>query len=68
MESRRALTETGGYELAFGTRSAAPRTWFHFGRDTLYLRPNTFAYVHGWYRLPPVEITACLAGSWWDVG
>ncbi|VUC27801.1 unnamed protein product [Clonostachys rosea] len=34
-ESREILRRWG-YRLAFGTRSHAPRTWFHFERDILY--------------------------------
>lgn len=35
-ESREVLMRHG-YQLAFGTRTAAPRTWFCFHRDVLYL-------------------------------
>ena len=35
-ESREVLMRHG-YQLAFGTRAAAPRTWFCFHRDVLYL-------------------------------
>ncbi|KAI2625754.1 hypothetical protein GGR54DRAFT_637533 [Hypoxylon sp. NC1633] len=35
-ESRKALMDYG-YRIAFGTRSTGPRTWFHFGRDRLYI-------------------------------
>ncbi|KAK0732261.1 hypothetical protein B0H67DRAFT_640554 [Lasiosphaeris hirsuta] len=35
-ESRLVLAQHG-YELAFRTRSAGPRTWFRFGTDVLYL-------------------------------
>lgn len=35
-ESREVLMRYG-YQLAFGTRTAAPRTWFCFHRDVLYL-------------------------------
>ncbi|KAK0708500.1 hypothetical protein B0H67DRAFT_603439 [Lasiosphaeris hirsuta] len=35
-ESRLVLVQHG-YELAFRTRSAGPRTWFCFGTDVLYL-------------------------------
>jgi hypothetical protein len=35
-DSRRVLRDYG-YQLAFATRSHGPRTWFHFGRDRLYL-------------------------------
>ncbi|KAI1402470.1 hypothetical protein F4819DRAFT_279896 [Hypoxylon fuscum] len=35
-ESRRMLMSYG-YQLAFGTRTHGPRTWFHFERDTLYI-------------------------------
>ena len=37
-ESRDALVRHG-YCLAFGTRTHGPRTWFHFDRDVLHLRP-----------------------------
>lgn len=74
-ESRRTLTEDG-YELAFGTRSHGPRTWFHFGRDTLYLGERPFAYDQhrGYYRphfvqeVPGVVYGELLSGGWWDVG
>ncbi|KAI0886984.1 uncharacterized protein GGS22DRAFT_119910 [Annulohypoxylon maeteangense] len=35
-ESREMLKRYG-YELAFGTRTDEPQTWFHFERDTLYV-------------------------------
>lgn len=35
-ESRDVLRKFG-YTLAFATRSAAPRTWFHFEGDSLYI-------------------------------
>ncbi|KAF5673880.1 hypothetical protein FHETE_3267 [Fusarium heterosporum] len=38
VESRLAL-ERWGYRLFFSTRTAEPRTWFHPGRDRLYI-PN----------------------------
>ncbi|KAI9152255.1 hypothetical protein HJFPF1_09484 [Paramyrothecium foliicola] len=33
----RAVLVAYGYELAFGTRTHKPMTWFHFGRDILRL-------------------------------
>ncbi|XXH02032.1 hypothetical protein Hte_008397 [Hypoxylon texense] len=51
-ESRDVLMSYG-YQLAFGTRTHGARTWFHFGRDTLYLPWNN------------VEL---LSGGRWDVG
>ncbi|KAI1086379.1 hypothetical protein F5B19DRAFT_162294 [Rostrohypoxylon terebratum] len=35
-ESREVLKQYG-YQLAFGTRTDEPHTWFHFERDTLYI-------------------------------
>jgi hypothetical protein len=35
--SRRVLMDLG-YELAFASRRHGPRTWFHFGRDRLFLQ------------------------------
>ncbi|OTB11614.1 hypothetical protein K445DRAFT_26333 [Daldinia sp. EC12] len=37
VESRRVLIDAG-YQLAFASRNHEPRTWFHFGRDLLYLK------------------------------
>ncbi|KAI0108774.1 hypothetical protein F4776DRAFT_657354 [Hypoxylon sp. NC0597] len=54
-ESREML-KSYGYELAFGTRTHEPRTWFHFGRDTLYIRQNLS------------DETELLSGTIWDIG
>ncbi|KAI2469493.1 hypothetical protein F4781DRAFT_218566 [Annulohypoxylon bovei var. microspora] len=35
-ESRKLLMDYG-YQIAFSTRTRGPRTWFHFGRDRLYI-------------------------------
>ncbi|KAI0381951.1 hypothetical protein F5Y04DRAFT_253657 [Hypomontagnella monticulosa] len=40
VESRTVLMNSG-YQLAFGSRSHEPRTWFHYGHDVLYLSPIT---------------------------
>ncbi|CAG9961970.1 unnamed protein product [Clonostachys byssicola] len=72
-ESRQVL-KTLGYQLAFGTRSHAPRTWFHFERDILYaprinddceynpLTDLNFAYYSSEY------LTSVLSGCPWDFG
>ncbi|KAI0007181.1 hypothetical protein F4779DRAFT_523787 [Xylariaceae sp. FL0662B] len=39
MESRSVLI-SDGYQLAFRSRTNGPRTWFHFGKDTLYLHDH----------------------------
>ncbi|OTA53197.1 hypothetical protein K449DRAFT_222808 [Hypoxylon sp. EC38] len=54
-ESRETL-KSYGYQLAFGTRTHEPRTWFHFERDTLYINYH-----------PSVE-PQLLSGTGWDVG
>ncbi|KAI1407933.1 hypothetical protein F5Y13DRAFT_182948 [Hypoxylon sp. FL1857] len=54
-ESRETL-KSYGYQLSFGTRTHGPRTWFHFERDTLYIRHN--------YSGEP----ELLSGATWDVG
>ncbi|KAJ3945899.1 uncharacterized protein N0V96_004247 [Colletotrichum fioriniae] len=57
-ESRSVLMR-GGYRLAFATRTAEPRTWFHFDRDTLFL--SQVAYEEE-------ERLELLSGGLWDVG
>ncbi|KAK1689346.1 hypothetical protein BDP55DRAFT_652950 [Colletotrichum godetiae] len=57
-ESRSILTR-GGYRLAFETRTAGPRTWFHFDRDTLFLSDVPLKDE----RRPDL-----LSGGPWDVG
>ncbi|KAI1080131.1 hypothetical protein F5B20DRAFT_540890 [Whalleya microplaca] len=54
-ESREVL-QSYGYQLAFGTRTHEPRTWFHFKRDTLYID----------YGEPGEQ--RLLSGGSWDVG
>lgn len=44
----RGLLMRHGYQLAFGTRTAAPRTWFCFHRDVLYLHK----LHHQWSNAP----------------
>ncbi|KAJ4248827.1 hypothetical protein NW762_012665 [Fusarium torreyae] len=54
-ESRKALMRWG-YRLSFSTRTTGPRTWFHPGRDRLYIpyqnrqfpRSDTYRYAYGW--------------------
>ncbi|WYZ42047.1 hypothetical protein EsH8_V_000942 [Colletotrichum jinshuiense] len=57
-DSRASLMRRG-YELAFSTRSAGPRTWFNFHRDTLYLQYSLS------YRL---ATSSLLSPCPWDVG
>ncbi|EXF74227.1 hypothetical protein CFIO01_06821 [Colletotrichum fioriniae PJ7] len=57
-ESRGVLMR-GGYRLAFATRTAEARTWFHFDRDTLFL--SQVAYEDE-------ERLELLSGGLWDVG
>lgn len=52
-ESRQVLVDLG-YELSFSTRTSEPQTWFHFGRDKLYLGTVTYN-------------EALLSGGYWDV-
>ncbi|KAI1139398.1 hypothetical protein F5Y05DRAFT_346586 [Hypoxylon sp. FL0543] len=54
-ESRQML-QAYGYRLSFATRTHGPRTWFHFGRDTLYITN------HAW------SDPSLLSGGEWDVG
>ncbi|KAK1483351.1 hypothetical protein CCUS01_15776 [Colletotrichum cuscutae] len=57
-ESRGVLIR-GGYRLAFATRTAGRRTWFHFERDTLFL--SQAAYEEE-------DRPELLSGGPWDVG
>ncbi|KAL7629162.1 hypothetical protein AAE478_000681 [Parahypoxylon ruwenzoriense] len=43
VESRATLIRSG-YQLAFGTRSHEPMTWFHFVKDVLYLNCNSIPH------------------------
>ncbi|KAM5341289.1 hypothetical protein ACJ41O_014320 [Fusarium nematophilum] len=61
-ESREALTRWG-YQLAFGTRSHAPRSWFHFERDILYVPLATFDLPYS-----ADDYKSLLSGCWWDIG
>lgn len=54
-ESREVLMRYG-YELAFGTRTHGPHTWFNFEQDTLYISCG------------PYGDAAPLSGDHWDVG
>ncbi|RYP15736.1 hypothetical protein DL767_010291 [Monosporascus sp. MG133] len=58
VESRASLMNFG-YQLAFGTRTSLPMTWFHFGRDTLHVD-----------RCDPDDYEDCLllGGSSWHIG
>ncbi|KAK2758230.1 hypothetical protein FQN54_004074 [Arachnomyces sp. PD_36] len=58
VESRAFLMNIG-YQLAFGTRTSVPMTWFHFGRDTLHV--DHFDY-HDY------EDRFLLGGSRWHIG
>ncbi|OHE92752.1 hypothetical protein CORC01_11970 [Colletotrichum orchidophilum] len=58
VESRRELVR-GGYNLAFATRTAEPRTWFHFDRDTLFLSHDDYEKE---------QRPRLLSGGPWDVG
>ncbi|KAF4999587.1 hypothetical protein FGRMN_2335 [Fusarium graminum] len=72
-ESRLVL-QRWGYRLFFSTRTCGPRTWFHPGRDRLYI-PNELCpddedradmSRHTFYRSDfrcPI-----LSGSYWDMG
>ncbi|KAI1408465.1 hypothetical protein F5Y13DRAFT_172518 [Hypoxylon sp. FL1857] len=62
-ESREVLTDYG-YRMAFSTRTWGPRTWFHFGRDRLYVSEYRRPYEwnnsnHGYCDL--------LTGTYWDI-
>ncbi|KAI0143885.1 hypothetical protein F4776DRAFT_675486 [Hypoxylon sp. NC0597] len=61
-ESRKVLTDYG-YRIAFSTRTRGPRTWFHFGRDRLYLAGLFFRSI--W----PYDQAYCdlLSGSYWSI-
>jgi hypothetical protein len=60
VESRASLIRWG-YELAYGTRSSWPRTWFNFQRDTLLLDyPNISD--------DEVEEPTILNSGMWDIG
>lgn len=71
-DSRRMLQESG-YQLTFATRSHEPRTWFHFGRDRLYLKMR---HDQAAGRRPPgprddISIgwdNPLLSGAPWDIG
>ncbi|KAI2631410.1 hypothetical protein GGS26DRAFT_94549 [Hypomontagnella submonticulosa] len=53
----RELLKCYGYQLAFGTRTNGPRTWFHFERDILYLKRDEYGYPR-----------SLLCHSPWEVG
>ncbi|KAK7447314.1 hypothetical protein Landi51_07189 [Colletotrichum acutatum] len=57
-ESRGVLIRDG-YRLAFATRTAEPRTWFHFDRDTLFLPQAAYEEE---------DRPELLSGGPWDVG
>ncbi|KAI1140522.1 hypothetical protein F5Y05DRAFT_378698 [Hypoxylon sp. FL0543] len=62
-ESRKVLMDYG-YRIVFGTRTRGPRTWFHFGRDRLYIaqRYTSRSWVRG------IEFYGdLLSGCCWDV-
>ncbi|KAJ3545985.1 hypothetical protein NM208_g2239 [Fusarium decemcellulare] len=75
-ESRGALV-AWGYQLMFATRTAEPRTWFHPGRDRLYiphtvhprpltkvnLRPEPMPFLD-----PDYHPRGLLSGCYWDIG
>ena len=75
VESRQVLLKLG-YQLAFSTRSHGPRTWFHFGRDRLYLAetsPRAYYYprhscYHSWTCRVETDYKQLLSGAHWDVG
>ncbi|KAK1832019.1 hypothetical protein QBC39DRAFT_433612 [Podospora conica] len=62
-ESREVLMSYG-YQLAFGTRTAAPRTWFCFSRDVLHL-PKLH---HQWSRNVPIHSWNCSYREDTDLG
>ncbi|KAF4332413.1 hypothetical protein FBEOM_13791 [Fusarium beomiforme] len=72
-ESRETLVEWG-YRLFFSTRTCEPRTWFHPGRDRLYVAYNQeyFHYygspqqLHNLY--PCLDPGLLLTGCRWDIG
>ncbi|KAI1455124.1 hypothetical protein F4805DRAFT_290305 [Annulohypoxylon moriforme] len=53
-ESREML-QSYGYQLAFGTRTTGPQTWFHFERDTLFIDSG------------PTNIENVLVDGPWDI-
>ncbi|OTA70372.1 hypothetical protein K449DRAFT_380416 [Hypoxylon sp. EC38] len=61
-ESRQVLMDYG-YRVVFSTRTHGPRTWFHFGRDRLYLTDlfsgQSWPYDYGYCDL--------LSGSYWTI-
>ncbi|KAH7265482.1 uncharacterized protein BKA55DRAFT_559084 [Fusarium redolens] len=79
-ESRQALVDWG-YRLFFATRTAGPRTWFHPGRDRLYVpytiesfpRADDSDYGSGLpgeahTPYPCLEPGLLLSGCHWDIG
>ncbi|RBQ72533.1 hypothetical protein FVER14953_20586 [Fusarium verticillioides] len=79
-ESRQVLVKWG-YRLFFATRTTGPRTWFHPGRDRLYIPhtietfPRTYDSDYGSglpgeartpYPCPEPGLT--LSGCHWDIG
>ncbi|KAI3325237.1 hypothetical protein HD806DRAFT_492388 [Xylariaceae sp. AK1471] len=60
-ESRQVLIDYG-YELAFGTRTHSPRTWFNFNHDILYV--SAFGVTDDDH-----ELHSLLSGkTLWDIG
>ncbi|OJI98956.1 hypothetical protein ASPVEDRAFT_25798 [Aspergillus versicolor CBS 583.65] len=56
-EARRVLMGFG-YTLAFETRTTGPRTWFHFGRDVLFIdEDNANTYWDGNHILTGCQYT-----------
>ncbi|KAI1104749.1 hypothetical protein F4804DRAFT_176739 [Jackrogersella minutella] len=61
-ESRQMLMSYG-YRIAFSTRTRGPRTWFHFGRDRLYIK----SLVPDIEILSTNEYGGMLTGTFWDI-
>ncbi|KAF4949995.1 hypothetical protein FSARC_13314 [Fusarium sarcochroum] len=80
IESRQALIRWG-YRLFFSTRTAGPRTWFHPGRDSLYIPYQNIVFPRDReYRsrlrdqtpiptpYPCIKPGMLLSGCHWDIG
>lgn len=67
VESRQALMEWG-YQLAFGTRSYGPRTWFHFERDTLQISKINLDHLDSLQSQPHPNCGTLLSGCQYNFG
>ena len=65
-ESREALMRRG-YQLAFGTRSHGPRTWFHFERDVLQLPILDTSHISD-HTAREIDVPTLLSGCRYEIG